>query len=139
MTSSPRSNTRFTAFLMASFLVGAAACGGSDGYGIGPGDGGGGGGDGSGGRTTSIDMTTSLTFVPKVDTVTAGQTVTWTTQGSIAHTTTSDSAGLWDSGNVAAGQSFTHTFNDTGSFPYHCTYHGAPGSGMAGTIVVIPQ
>ena len=37
-----------------------------------------------------------------------------------------------NSGNVATGTSFMHTFASAGSFPYHCTIHGA----MTGTVTV---
>ena len=43
----------------------------------------------------------------------------------------------FDSGNLNNGDSFTHTFTTTGSFPYYCQYHGGPGgSGMSGTVTV---
>ena len=65
--------------------------------------------------------------------VAMGTTVTWTNNDSIAHTTTSDT-GVWDSGILAPGQSFSFTFASTGTFPYHCAIHGA--ASMSGTIVV---
>lgn len=34
---------------------------------------------------------------------------------------------------MTAGQSFTHTFSTTGTFPYVCEFHPP---GMTGTIVV---
>ncbi|MGH7743001.1 MAG: cupredoxin domain-containing protein [Candidatus Eiseniibacteriota bacterium] len=37
-----------------------------------------------------------------------------------------------NSGNIANGAAFAHTFNTAGSFSYHCTLHG----GMTGTVVV---
>ncbi len=75
-------------------------------------------------------------FSAQVDTVAVGGTVTWTNSGSNPHTSTSDS-NIWDSGTVSPGERFSHTFTEAGTFPYHCTFHGAPnGVGMAGTIVV---
>lgn len=32
--------------------------------------------------------------------------------------------------------SFTQTFRKAGTFRYHCSVHGSPGEGMAGTVVV---
>lgn len=32
--------------------------------------------------------------------------------------------------------SFTQTFRKAGTFRYHCSVHGSPGQGMAGTVVV---
>jgi plastocyanin len=44
------------------------------------------------------------------------------------------------SGNLAGnGASFAHVFATSGSVPYYCRYHGAPGGvGMAGVITVVP-
>ena len=65
--------------------------------------------------------------------VTMGTTVTWVNQDSMAHTATSDS-GLWDSGMLIQGQSFSFVFHTPGTFPYHCTIHGV--ASMSGTIQV---
>jgi plastocyanin len=66
-------------------------------------------------------------------TVPVGTTVTWTNSDAIPHTATSDTA-VWDSGVLGPGQSFSFTFANAGTFPYHCTIHGA--ASMSGTIVV---
>jgi plastocyanin len=66
-------------------------------------------------------------------TVTAGSTVTWTNGDTMAHTATSDT-GVFDSGILLPNGSFSFTFNNAGSFPYHCTIHGA--ASMSGTITV---
>jgi Cupredoxin-like domain len=63
----------------------------------------------------------------------AGTTVTWENKDSTQHTTTSTaSPALWDSGILSPGQSFSHTFNTPGTFPYICNVHP-----MAGTVVVV--
>jgi plastocyanin len=64
--------------------------------------------------------------------VKAGTTVTWVNKDNTQHTSTSDS-GLWDSGILQTGQSFSHTFTSPGTYPYHCNVHP-----MVGTIVVVP-
>lgn len=67
--------------------------------------------------------------------INVGDTVHWQVdQGT--HTTTSDSTSqeVWDSGSLAQGQTFNHTFNTAGTFTYHCTFHQS--IGMVGTIVV---
>ena len=43
--------------------------------------------------------------------------------------------GLWDSGILSQGATFTHTFNTVGSFPYYCTPHGQC-CGMTGMVTV---
>jgi plastocyanin len=71
-------------------------------------------------------------FQPASLTVEVGDTVTWTNSGAANHTSTSDS-GLWSSGTLAPGQSFSFTFTSVGSFAYHCAIH----PGMTGTIIVV--
>ena len=85
------------------------------------------------GNTTSIAVGNDF-FQPKVDTVDVGATVTWTNNGSVAHTTTSDT-GVWDQ-QLAPGATFSRQFPHAGTYPYHCRFHGSPGAGMAGVIVV---
>ncbi len=74
-------------------------------------------------------------FQQRVDTVAINGMVTWSNDGAVAHTSTSD-AGTWDSGSVSSGATFARQVTQAGTFPYHCTFHGAPGTGMSGTIVV---
>jgi LPXTG-motif cell wall-anchored protein len=75
-------------------------------------------------------------FVPSTVTIGVGQSVTWTNRGRMAHTSTSD-RGLWDSGSLSPGQSFTFTYRSAGTFSYHCQFH-AP-LGMRGIVVVRAQ
>jgi len=70
-------------------------------------------------------------FNPDSLDVAVGSTVTWTNTDSIAHTSTSDTR-LWDSGSVAPHGQFSMTFQNAGTFPYHCAIH----PGMVGTITV---
>jgi len=66
-------------------------------------------------------------------TIAPGTTVTWTNQDNMPHTTTSDT-GVWDSGLMQPGQSYSFRFTGGGTFPYHCQIHGA--ASMSGTIQV---
>ena len=65
-------------------------------------------------------------------------TVTWTQLDSTIHTTTSGTpanpTGIWDSPILSQGESFSHTFNQTGSFPYFCRVHPS----MQATVTVQP-
>ncbi len=72
-----------------------------------------------------------FSFTPASITVTPGSTVTWRNQGSLPHTSTSDT-GTWNSPVMAAGQSFTFTFSETGTYAYHCAIHPS----MKATVVV---
>ncbi|MGH2594662.1 MAG: cupredoxin domain-containing protein [Actinomycetota bacterium] len=64
-----------------------------------------------------------------------GQSIEWTNDGRSPHTVTADD-GSFDSGNLAPGATYTQTFAQPGVYSYFCKYHGAPGVGMAGIVVV---
>ncbi len=73
--------------------------------------------------------------VVSTTTINMGDTVEWVVdQGT--HTTTSDSSSqeVWNSGTLNLNQTFSHTFNNAGTFTYHCNFHQS--IGMVGTIVV---
>ena len=78
----------------------------------------------------------NFAFSPKELTVPVGTTVTWTNQDSAPHTVTAGQrgspSGLFDSGQLTAGKSFSFTFSQAGTYPYFCSVH----SGMDGTITV---
>ncbi|SYZ72152.1 exported hypothetical protein [Candidatus Zixiibacteriota bacterium] len=85
-------------------------------------------------RADTVDVSiTGFTFSPSSLTINEGQTVRWTNNDPITHTTTSDDL-IWDSGFLSNGQKFAFTFNTAGSYPYHCTVHLT----MLGTITVNP-
>lgn len=64
----------------------------------------------------------NMAFNPGSITITVNTTITWTNKDGVAHTVTSDT-GLFDSGSIQPGGTYSHTFTTTGSFPYHCTIH----------------
>ncbi len=74
-------------------------------------------------------------FGPQVVRVEPGATVEWSMDGRTAHTVQADD-GSWDSGNLDPGAEFERTFDEPGVFTYFCKYHGKPGIGMAGTVLV---
>lgn len=78
----------------------------------------------------------NLRFDPDMVTIKQGTTVTWINRDSVTHTVTSgtrnNGSGLFDSGNLNSGATFSYTFNEKGTFDYFCMPH----SGMDGTIVV---
>ena len=71
-------------------------------------------------------------FDPATVHVDPGGTVTWTSSSGVPHTVSADD-GSWSSGDLAATQSFSHTFASAGTFTYHCNVHP---SYMHGTVVV---
>lgn len=70
-------------------------------------------------------------FNPQAITVNKGTTVKWINQDSATHTVTGDNGGP-SSGNLAQGASYSYTFDQTGSFPYHCSIHPS----MTATVIV---
>ena len=70
-------------------------------------------------------------FSPATLTITAGDTVTWTNDDPVVHTSTS-AGGAWDSGDLPQGASFSFTFTTPGTYDYLCTPHPS----MTGRIVV---
>jgi plastocyanin len=73
----------------------------------------------------------NFAFDPAVLEVPAGTTVIWTNNGGATHTVTS-SDGIWDSGGIASGGSFSVTFTEPGTYNYFCGIH----TSMTGTIIV---
>lgn len=61
-------------------------------------------------------------FVDQSVTVPVGTTVVWTNDDFTVHTVTSDT-GVWDSGSLQKGGTFSYTFKTAGTFPYHCIPH----------------
>ena len=72
-----------------------------------------------------------FSFSPGTITIDQGDTVTWTNNGPTPHSATAND-GSFDTGIFPAGQSRSHTFDQSGSFSYFCTPHPY----MKGTVVV---
>jgi plastocyanin len=88
---------------------------------------------------TAADQSVSIveySFAPGSVTVQAGDTVTWTNDGTTVHTVTADD-GSFSSSTIGPGDSYSHTFTSVGAVPYYCAFHGgAGGSGMAAQVSV---
>jgi plastocyanin len=92
-------------------------------------------------RAASVTVA-GMAFGPASVTVGIGESVTWTFQDAVAHTSTSDQ-GFWNSGTRSGGATYSRAFTSAGTFAYHCTIHpmmrgkvavpvtvsGSPGSG----------
>lgn len=88
-----------------------------------------------GGATSAADVSVNImnfAFQPTPLTVPVGTTVVWTNQDNEAHTATSDTPGLFDTGPLDKGQSGKVTFNQAGTITYFCRFHPE----MHGTITV---
>jgi plastocyanin len=87
----------------------------------------------NGAQPAGVVRVVDFSFLPAQVTVPKGGKVTWVncSQGNIQHTSTADNA-AWDSHLLAKFATFEQSFDQVGSFPYHCTPHGF----MKGTVVV---
>jgi plastocyanin len=74
------------------------------------------------------------TFDPAELNVAAGTTVTWTNADTEAHTVTADN-GLFDSGVLEPGQSYSTWLGGSGTVTYHCEIH----PDMKGSVVVVGE
>ena len=96
----------------------------------------------------TVSMSNQLAFEPASITIKAGETVRFVNDSVLPHTVTADpakarnpdstslpeGAETFDSGNLAAGESFSHTFTKPGTYQYFCIPHEL--AGMTGTIIV---
>jgi len=95
------------------------------------------GGDAPSGPATRIQGDTvriiiqNLAWSPANIEIDRGATVVWENRDIVFHTSTSDD-GRWDSGTINAGESWSRTFTESGTFNYHCTPHPF----MKGVIIV---
>jgi plastocyanin len=94
-------------------------------------------GDDAGSSSTSPDPDSEATITMAdfafagATTVGVGETVTVTNEDTVGHTWTAVD-GEFDSGNLAGGESFEHTFDEAGEFDFFCSIH----PDMAGSITV---
>lgn len=78
----------------------------------------------------------NLQYNPPQIRVAPGTMVVWMNMDSVAHTVTSGTRDnpddLFDSGNIAPGETFTYTFDEPGTYDYFCIPH----PGMDAVVVV---
>ncbi len=90
-----------------------------------------------GSSVPGCEQTADGCFIPSMVTIDIGGEVIWENNDTAAHTITSGTAvegpsGVFDSSLVMAGSSFSHTFEDAGTFDYFCMVH----PWMVGTVMV---
>jgi plastocyanin len=89
-------------------------------------------GGGSGGQAAKGTVRiAAFAFNPASRTAKVGDSVTWTNKDRTAHTVTADT-GAFDAGSLAPGKSFSFTFDQAGTFTYHCRIHPR----MTGKVIV---
>ncbi|MDE1765338.1 MAG: hypothetical protein KGI27_03570 [Thaumarchaeota archaeon] len=96
-----------------------------------------------------FDTSAPSWYAPSTVTISVNQSVTWINQDKEIHTVTSGHSsgrasllgnsvgqpnGLFDSGNILIGKSWTHKFTTTGTFEYYCSLH----PWMQGYVIVKP-
>jgi len=80
-----------------------------------------------------VSITDDMKFNPEDLTINVGDAITWTNNDGMGHTATStDGPASFDSGNIAAGATWSFTFTEAGTYNYKCDYH----SSMAASITV---
>ena len=90
-----------------------------------------------GSSVPGCEVTADGCFIPSMVTIDVGGEVIWENNDTAAHTITSGTAaggpdGHFDSSLVMAGSTFSHTFDDAGTFDYFCMVH----PWMQGTVMV---
>ncbi|RMW39095.1 MAG: hypothetical protein EA447_01845 [Nitrosopumilus sp.] len=79
---------------------------------------------------------TDRCYIPSVITVSAGESVTWVNEDSAFHSVTSGfydtPIDLFDSGHLDPFDSYTLTFDESGTYDYFCTLH----PWMEGKVIV---
>ena len=82
----------------------------------------------------AVALRADFTFSPQTLTIAVGDSVTWTNANTGFHNVQADDGSFQS----PAGDSFTftHTFTTPGTKGYFCIFHGGPGVGMFGTVIV---
>ena len=80
-------------------------------------------------HTVTID---AVSFKPATLTIKAGDSVVWVNKDVVTHTATAEGAGGFESGALASGASWKHTFKGKADFAYLCRFHPT----MKGRLVV---
>jgi plastocyanin len=76
-------------------------------------------------------------YLPQTLTVDAGAVVRWDNEGRSKHDVIPDrSATGWKSPTIKPGRDFEQKLEKPGVYGYFCSFHGAPGKGMYGTLIV---
>jgi plastocyanin len=86
-------------------------------------------------RIFILETPVTWAYSPESVTVVIGvnNTVTWVSH-SLSFDTVTGANGTFDSGSIAPGQTYSHTFTIAGTYPYLCVYH----PWMVGTVKVLP-
>lgn len=85
---------------------------------------------------TVVDMKDN-DYLPQTLTVKPGTEIRWDNEGRTEHNVIPDDRSQgWQSTSIKPRKDFSHTFDQPGVVGYYCSFHGAPGVGMYGTVIV---
>ncbi len=73
----------------------------------------------------------NIAFNPQDVTINTGETIVWENDDNVDHHVVSNT-GVFDSGVMTPGSSYSFTFSTAGTYAYHCSIHPS----MTGTITV---
>jgi len=86
----------------------------------------GGGNNGGGGNKGNPGLNEvwmqGMLFTPSSITIKEGTTITWTNKDAVDHIVTSDD-GLFNSGTLGSGKTYSYKFSAAGTYLYHCSIH----------------
>ncbi|MGH2558691.1 MAG: plastocyanin/azurin family copper-binding protein [Thermomicrobiales bacterium] len=86
--------------------------------------------------TTVIVEEDNFAFLPFELHISPGTTVVFVNKERAKHTATADD-GIFDSGDQPMGNAYEYTFEEPGTYPYFCLYHGDKELvGMSGVVIV---
>ena len=74
-------------------------------------------------------------FTPRIVRIEVGGEIEWVNDGRSLHNVIADD-GTFASGDLERGDAYEFAFDTPGAFAFHCSYHGGPGIGMIGLVVV---
>lgn len=83
------------------------------------------------GGNVAVDIKDFL-YNPDPVMIPVGASMTWTNQDPVPHTATARDREVLQSGTLQQGETFTETFEQTGTYDYFCEFH----ENMKGTLVV---
>ena len=90
-------------------------------------------------KTVTVDVGPGFSFSPANVSIHPGDTVNWVFH-SFHNTVSNATSGVdsWESPTMGSG-SFSHKFDNVGTFPYYCSLHSTPtGTSMNGVVSVAP-
>lgn len=112
--------------IVGGLALGAVACGGADSGTVAGGE------PGAASGGTEAVAIADFKFAPPDIEVAPGTEVTWTNEDTFAHTVQDDGGLFPETADLAQGETFSHTYERAGTYPYICGVHPY----MKGTVTV---